>query len=352
MSIRNLLTDRAQKAIFLAKLFKANGLKAVLRHRNESNAAHIEVLCTSPNVLLTTANRPRDDIHFRLQKIDVLFLLRFSWAILDVSEIDELVKKLKAEILQFPRHQFMVLCNEEWQVTHFEASGIEAVFVNSNSFVNETCFSPVINENIQYAAVYNAAMAPYKRYELSINLPSIMAITYKYSGTYLTDYEDKIRSLLPQAYWVNDEIAKGEKISVNILPTLYAKCGVGLCLSEVEGAMFASIEYLLCGLPIVSTYSRGGRDVFFDERFVRVADPNPVSVAEAVNELISKNIDRQMIRDETIKKILIHRERFAKALIKYGATVKVPWEPGSHGAVTARKYSEVEKLVRSGSTSI
>ena len=38
----------------------------------------------------------------------------------------------------------------------------------------------------------------------------------------------------------------------------------GLCLSEREGAMFASIEYLLCGLPIVTTPSIGGRHVFFE----------------------------------------------------------------------------------------
>ena len=42
------------------------------------------------------------------------------------------------------------------------------------------------------------------------------------------------------------------------------QCKVGIILSEVEGANYASIQYLLAGLPVVSTKSKGGRDVFFD----------------------------------------------------------------------------------------
>ena len=36
----------------------------------------------------------------------------------------------------------------------------------------------------------------------------------------------------------------------------------GLALSAQEGAMYASGEYLLAGLPVVTTRSRGGRDAF------------------------------------------------------------------------------------------
>ena len=52
---------------------------------------------------------------------------------------------------------------------------------------------------------------------------------------------------------------------------------VGLCLSAREGAMFASMEYLLSGLPIVTTPSMGGRDSL-PRRGVLLdgpADPDP-----------------------------------------------------------------------------
>jgi glycosyltransferase involved in cell wall biosynthesis len=43
-----------------------------------------------------------------------------------------------------------------------------------------------------------------------------------------------------------------------------ARAVVGLCLSTVEGSNYASMEYMLAGLPIVSTPSIGGREVYFD----------------------------------------------------------------------------------------
>jgi hypothetical protein len=33
------------------------------------------------------------------------------------------------------------------------------------------------------------------------------------------------------------------------------------------------MEYLMSGLPVVSTLSLGGRDYFFDDDFVRIAGP-------------------------------------------------------------------------------
>ena len=68
------------------------------------------------------------------------------------------------------------------------------------------------------------------------------------------------------------------------------RAGVGLCLSEREGAMFASTEYLLSGLPVVSTPSTGGRHVYYDEEYCWTVPPDPRSVAEAVAALKAKGI--------------------------------------------------------------
>lgn len=54
--------------------------------------------------------------------------------------------------------------------------------------------------------------------------------------------------------------------------------------------MFASMEYLLCGLPIVSTPSIGGRDVFFDKDYVEIVEPDPHAVKEAVIEMVRRRV--------------------------------------------------------------
>ena len=85
---------------------------------------------------------------------------------------------------------------------------------------------------------------------------------------------------------------------------------VGLCLSAEEGAMYASAEYLLCGLPVVSTRSTGGRDTYFDDTYVKIVEDTPEAVAEGVEEMIERNIDPHYIRERTITKMKEHRDTF------------------------------------------
>ena len=74
------------------------------------------------------------------------------------------------------------------------------------------------------------------------------------------------------------------------------RAAVGLCLSRMEGANYASLEYMLAGLPVVSTPSIGGREMYFDPEFCIVCDPDPVAVREAVESLRSRHIPREYVR--------------------------------------------------------
>ena len=71
--------------------------------------------------------------------------------------------------------------------------------------------------------------------------------------------------------------------------------------------MRASIEYLMCGVPIVSTQSVGGRDVFFDSEFCSVVAPNPTAVRLACDELGRRAPEPSEIRERTLRKVDQHR---------------------------------------------
>jgi hypothetical protein len=77
-------------------------------------------------------------------------------------------------------------------------------------------------------------------------------------------YVNKIRSLLSQATWINELEGFYRQLEVREIPAWLNQARVGLCLSAYEGCMRASAEYLLCGLPIVSTPNIGGRDRLAD----------------------------------------------------------------------------------------
>jgi glycosyltransferase involved in cell wall biosynthesis len=73
---------------------------------------------------------------------------------------------------------------------------------------------------------------------------------------------------------------------------------------------------LLAGLPIVSTESKGGRDLFFDSNNSITVEENPDLVYSAVQKWISKydQIDRQSIRHQAIKTQTEHINRFKTLL--------------------------------------
>lgn len=91
-----------------------------------------------------------------------------------------------------------------------------------------------------------------------------------------------------------------------------ARCG--LCLSKVEGASFVSIEYLLCGVPVVNAPNIGGRDELFPDFAVKTVPDTPEAVAEAVREFAEHAPDPEKIRAATIEKMKPHRETFRRLL--------------------------------------
>ena len=89
----------------------------------------------------------------------------------------------------------------------------------------------------------------------------------------------------------------------------YNQAAVGLCLSPFEGAMYASMEYMLAGLPIVNTPNRGGRDVFFDPDYCMTVAPDPAAIRNAVVALREKAIPRDHVRQRTLERVAAARQQ-------------------------------------------
>ena len=67
--------------------------------------------------------------------------------------------------------------------------------------------------------------------------------------------------------------------------------------------MRASMEYLLCGVPVVSTQNRGGRDFFFESDYCSTVEADPQTIARAVGDLPHRAPGPEEIRARTIEKI-------------------------------------------------
>jgi hypothetical protein len=71
--------------------------------------------------------------------------------------------------------------------------------------------------------------------------------------------------------------------------------------------MYASAQYLLAGLPVVTTHNKGGRDIFFHPDYVLWVEDDPEAVNHAVLELAANPPDPQAVRKRTLAMMAEHR---------------------------------------------
>jgi glycosyltransferase involved in cell wall biosynthesis len=234
------------------------------------------------------------------------FLIGITWS----HESDYLLKVLSRRVRRkqrlYPLHRYIFLTNTPAEAEYFKRFGLEAVCCNHNAFVSEYLYYPVPEEK-RYAAIYDAALAPFKRHELASMVDNLAMISYIKADS--SGYNAlQVARDLKNATWLNDPLQSPNYwLDSSQVNRYLSQAKVGLCLSAEEGAMYASAQYLLAGLPVVTTRNAGGRDLFFDSEYVRWVDDDPDAVASAVDELCSLNIDPQMIRQRTLKCFAEHR---------------------------------------------
>lgn len=231
------------------------------------------------------------------------------WSIVGSDLWNERLSAIKSVGEQYPETQFHVFCNATEEVDYLLARGFRAMLMNHNTFANDRIFR-IIPQQKAFDAIYVAKMESFKRHELARKIPNL-ALLYSRFGD-VKNYLPKVRSFLPNATFLNGDPNDGSyrTFDSEAVAQHINKSRVGLCLSRIEGAMYASIEYLLCGIPVVSTRSKGGRDLFFDDRYCAVVDDDPDAISAAVNGFISNPPDPVFVRDQTLGKITAARTQF------------------------------------------
>ncbi len=98
-------------------------------------------------------------------------------------------------------------------------------------------------------------------------------------------------------------------------------CNQSLCggiFSESEGGCYSSIEYLLSGLPVLSTFSDGGRDLFYTPDNSVLVCPTTEDVEKGWKTVVTKlkngQFDRQKIREDALEKSKIYRNEFINVI--------------------------------------
>jgi glycosyltransferase involved in cell wall biosynthesis len=244
----------------------------------------------------------------RHRRVDILLSTSWNHA---RRRLSERLVRLQWRLRRIGDHRITFLAANTAEHTHFRRAGLPALHVNNAAFVDERIFRPLPDRRVRFDAVYDARLSPFKRHPLAAEVSNLALITYLYQGQVDPGYRAAIEPILARGHVFNGNPFSDAYRDLGPEEVNHAlnQCGVGLALSKEEGSMLASIQYLLAGLPVVSTKSLGGRDDFYHPDYVRIVDATPRAVAKAVSELRRCSIPTGEIRARTLARVWEHRER-------------------------------------------
>lgn len=200
--------------------------------------------------------------------------------------------------LGLKKENFYFMFNQSNEQINFESKGFKGELLNQNCWLDENLVMKPLGLEKLYDAIYVGRFSAFKRHYLAKNVSNLALVAGNNHGNAIADG-------IPDHVYLNDKPLTPDEVCKKINQS---KCG--LILSEQEGACFASSEYLLCGIPVVSTPELGGRSVWYDEYNSIICEPDEESVAKAVQFFIDNPRDPDEIRSRHIAKANYYRAKF------------------------------------------
>lgn len=213
------------------------------------------------------------------------------------------------EMARFPNNLYF-LCND-WQTYYARRPYIKNLaVVNQNCFMDEKTFYVKAEVKKNYDVLYNARRAKTKRHYLAGRVGDELELALIYPQ-HDTSWNDISPEELPKHVYHNIGNLSPEQICGVI-----NQSRVGLVLSAVEGACFASSEYLLCGVPVISTPSTGGRSFWYNDENSIIVDADPSAILAAAKSLITAERDPHRIRESHLELMQKQRQVFLDDVLK------------------------------------
>jgi hypothetical protein len=237
-------------------------------------------------------------------------LVRLSWLMeAQAPQVAAADRWLKAN---HPNLRLTAIAREASELASWGKLHVSALHAHNLAFVDESIYRPDPAAPKLYHAVHNAQADAFKRHELALGVPNLALITYQArpGGPDLAALTARYRQLA----YVNQGPDGLVFLTGEAVRDIVVKAHCGLLLSQAEGATNAVMEYFLCGVPLVTTPSIGGRDVMYEPGHVQIVEPSAAAVEAAVARFVAESPDPLAIRASALAKTRAHRRRMIEWL--------------------------------------
>ncbi|HVU25307.1 MAG TPA: hypothetical protein VHE13_14355 [Opitutus sp.] len=313
------------------------------------------VLRPEPLVLVAPDQENTFELLRRLQAREAWVFLICTWT-LEAPDRVELMRRFQAWSRTCPRHRIFLLANSAAEKAILDSAGLPGILCSHNCLLDERIYNLQPPEAKRFRAIYDARLTWIKRHELAARVEGLALVTYLAAANHDDAYVERTRRELAHATWLNGPFAVSPgPLPADAVARAIRQSRTGLILSAKEGGNFASAQYLLCGVPVVTTPSSGGRDVFFHPDYVVTVEPEPEAVAAGVEALIRRQLDPAMIRERTLAIVREHRRTFVMEVARLlggaamPADIAADWERTFVNKMnTVHSAEDVAALARGG----
>lgn len=274
------------------------------------------VVCQNPLVIITLNDMLTLDLLAHIKNRKALILCLWWWTA-EVEDTIKIGKQISDLAEANPNHKVVHLANSIKEKQCMDANGLSSLYCNQNCFLDENIFQILEDEPKRFRALYDARPSAFKRHELAVDVENLALISYL-SDADTNERAKYVHQFLPNAKWLNGLFSDHPMpLSPDEVCRYINQSQTGLMLSEIEGANYASAQYLLCGIPVVTTESKGGRDTLFHPDYVITANAESAAIERAVQELIERKVNPHEVRQRTLEIMRQHRGYFLKYVCDY-----------------------------------
>lgn len=237
--------------------------------------------------------------------IDILFII-MSWHMTQWN-FENAANSMKKQNPGFSLSNIIFLANAREYIPMAHSAGMKAIYVNQNAFIDENLFHIIPNKPRKYECIVNSRPEWWKRTILIKDVPNVAIINgFVFNEEQVINLDTWVHPI-----WTNRNRISAEEVCIKL-----NESQMGGIFSEEEGACFSSSEYLLCGLPVLTTKSRGGRDVWYTPDNSIIVEDNTEKVYEGwlqLKKMIkNRSINRTQIRTDHI----LLQKKFRKTFLE------------------------------------